>query len=180
MLQHFNNCYVYILQGLIMDSKPTCHSCHTTTSENSAKTRKIQLNDTFKKYPLLSSFSTLFLILLPKCPLCIMAYSSTFLFMLDVEYASMSAFLKYSQPLLISLVIVSVLMNYHGKKTIYAVLIILLSSFFIIYESFTMIEIIDKRFAIAAIFLACWFNGNFSFFINAVKGVLNNVSARLK
>jgi len=138
--------------------------------ESSCQSKPVPIT---KGSQILSATSTLLLILVPKCPFCIMAYSTTFVFFLDMEYATVYPVFGLFKPVLIGLILFSILINFRGKRTLWAVAIITLSSFSILLGHYSNLQLIDDRVAVFLIFIGCWVNGNFIFVIRWIKDLRN-------
>ena len=74
-----------------------------------------------KKGGFLSFVSAALIILLPKCPFCIAAYSGAFMMFYEVDAASLAPIFTHVKPLLGLFVLTSILMNFKGKKSKIAV-----------------------------------------------------------
>ena len=119
-----------------------------------------------KKGEMLSIWSWLFIALLPKCPLCILSYSTAIslcggktLFQESVGWTS------YIPIILASLVIASFIYNYKGEKTLAAIGIAVGACLIILYGEYYTKSITTYYWGVAALFFACWVNGSFAFFI---------------
>jgi len=102
-----------------------------------------------------------------------MAYSTTFVFFLDMEYATVYPVFGLFKPVLIGLILFSILINFRGKRTLWAVAIITLSSLSILLGHYSNLQLIDDRVAVFLIFIGCWVNGNFIFVIRWIKDLRN-------
>ena len=120
-----------------------------------------------KKSGMLSIWSWLFIALLPKCPLCLLSYSTAIslcggktLFQEDVGWTS------YIPIMLALLVIGSFIYNYKGRKTLTAIGIAVGACLIILYGEYFSKSMATYYWGVFALFFACWVNGSFSFFIN--------------
>ena len=123
-----------------------------------------------KKGSMLSIWSWLFIALLPKCPLCLLSYSTAIglcggktLFQENVGWTS------YIPIMLAALVIGSFIYNYKGKKTLTAIGIALSACLIILYGEYFSKSMTTYYWGVFALFFACWVNGSFSFFIKKFK-----------
>ena len=74
-----------------------------------------------KKGGWLSFVSAALIIVLPKCPFCIAAYSGAMMMFYEVDSASLAPIFMHLKPLLGLLVLTSILLNFKGKKSKIAV-----------------------------------------------------------
>src|SRR6185295_8889398 len=98
----------------VSHTKSNCEPCHTNIVATKRKERA-------------GILTGIFLVLLPKCPFCVMAYSSTV--MLCTEGAGMHHGVFSSTTTLIIttlfcvIALVSIFLNYRDKRTVYAFLL---------------------------------------------------------
>src|SRR6185295_18474023 len=98
----------------VSHTKSNCEPCHTNIVATKRKERA-------------GILTGILLLLLPKCPFCVMAYSSTV--MLCTEGAGMHKGIFSSTTTLIItsifcvIALVSILLNYRDRRTVYAILL---------------------------------------------------------
>lgn len=114
-------------------------------------------------YPFLS---TLLIVLLPKCPFCVMAYTSA------ITMCSAKSLTEYvprwASNISISLALVTLLIvawNYKGRKTIVACLLIIIGSLIIIQSELHSGLLTGYYWGSAMVFAGVWVNGNFSYVV---------------
>lgn len=118
----------------------------------------------------MSLFSTVLLILIPKCPLCLTAYMSAMVLFFDIEYATLTPVLLHTKPAMGLLIIIMILMNRKDKRTVVSLAIAGLALTFLILKTYYNLAVVipDWMIYIAFIF-AIWYNGNFQYFYRFVR-----------
>lgn len=118
----------------------------------------------------MSFLSTLLLILIPKCPLCLTAYMSAMVLFFDVEYSTLVPVLLHTKPLMGLLIITMILLNRKDRRTVtslavagFAFTILLLKTYF-----GSALFVADWILYIAFTF-AIWYNGNFQYFLRFIR-----------
>lgn len=113
----------------------------------------------------ISSFvTTLLIILLPKCPLCIGAYAGAALMFFDVEGSQIAPYFRHLRPLLGVVILVLILMNNKGKKTLIAAVISALALSLLLISTYLNVDVLPTWTLYLVFVLAVWFNGNFEYF----------------
>lgn len=128
------------------------------------KNHKVRINN--PDYPLLNS---LLIILLPKCPFCIMAYTSA------ITVCSTRSLTEYSPQwtswISISftvLTLIIVIWNYKGIRTILASLLILSGLFFIIQSELISGLLTTYYWGCVFLFTGIWVNGSLLYFVRMI------------
>lgn len=118
----------------------------------------------------MSFLSTVLLILIPKCPLCLTAYMSAMVLFFDIEYTTLVPVLLHTKPIMGLLIIVMILMNRKDKRTTISLVIALLALTFLVLKTYfyTALFIPDWIIYISFIF-AIWYNGNFQYFYRFIR-----------
>lgn len=118
----------------------------------------------------MSFVSTIFLILIPKCPLCMTAYMSAMVLFFDVEYTTLIPVLLHTKPLMGILIISMILLNRKDKRTLVSLITAGLALTFLILKTYfaTALFMPDWLIFIAFI-LAIWYNGNFRYFYRFLR-----------
>ena len=151
----------------VSHTKSNCEPCHTDLVATKRKERAGLLTGVF-------------LALLPKCPFCVMAYSSTV--MLCTEGSGMHHGVFSSATTLIITVIfcvvalVSIFLNYRDKRTVYAFLLAAFGSVLIILSITLVLSQPLYYFGIAFLFSGVWLNASLLSFVKKIKHRLNNTS----
>lgn len=122
----------------------------------------------------MSFLSTILLILIPKCPLCMTAYMSAMVLFFDIEYATLVPVLLHTKPIMGLLIITMILLNRKDKRTLVALALAGIAMTFLILKTYfsTALFLPDWIIYIAFIF-AIWYNGNFRYFyrfLQSTKG----------
>lgn len=118
----------------------------------------------------MSFISTVLLILIPKCPLCMTAYMSAIVLFFDVEYSTLVPVLLHTKPVMGFLIITMILLNRKDKRTLISLAIASISLIFLILKTYfaTALLLPDWMVYIAFIF-AIWYNGNFQYFYRFIR-----------
>lgn len=135
----------------------------------SCKSKHFQIHSLKKRNGITSFVTTLFIVLLPKCPFCIAAYSGALLLFLDIEVTELSAFYPHVKPVLGFLVLSLILWNYRGQKTIYASITVGLALSLLILKTYFIPELLEDGFIYTLFIFAIWVNGNFESFLQLFK-----------
>lgn len=123
-------------------------------------------------YPLLS---TLLIVLLPKCPFCLLAYTSA-ITMCSVKSLTQHA-PQWTSYISIGLSVVTLLivaLNYKGMKTLVACLLILMGSSLIVQSELYSGLLTGYYWGCALVFLGVWVNGNFSYVVRILTSRKEN------
>jgi uncharacterized membrane protein len=139
-----------------------------------AKYHKYTLPRTKNKF---NFFTGLMLVLLPKCPFCVMAFSSTFVlcgkagtFTATHTHFSSTTFLL--SAFFCAITIVSVLFNYRDSRTKYALLLALAGSSCILFSVAKGGGLALYYFGVLFIFFGVWLNGSLLFFVGKIRALL--------
>lgn len=118
----------------------------------------------------MSFLSTVLLILIPKCPLCLTAYMSALVLFFDIEYATLVPILLHTKPVMGLIIIAMILLNRKDKRTILSLTIAGFAFTFLVLKTYfaTALFFPDWIIYIAFIF-AIWYNGNFQYFYRFVR-----------
>ena len=122
-----------------------------------------------KKGGFLSFISAALIILLPKCPFCIAAYSGAMMMFYEVDSASLAPIFTHVKPLLGLLVLTSILLNFKGRKSKIAVSITAAAFTLLILEVYFNIHVIPTWIVYLGFFFGAWYNGNFVHFYRFLK-----------
>ncbi len=118
----------------------------------------------------LSMSAWLIIALLPKCPLCLLSYSTAIslcsgktLFQDTVGWTSYI-------PIFLALVLIGTFIyNFKGRKTLKAILIAVLGCVIILFGEYFSKSIATYYYGTAVLLFACWVNGSFSFFMKKIN-----------
>ena len=152
----------------VSHTKSNCEPCHTNLVATKRKERA-------------GILTGILLALLPKCPFCVMAYSSTV--MLCTEGAGMHKGVFSSTTILIVtalfcvIALVSILLNYRDKRTVYAFVLATFGSALIILSITILVSLPLYYTGIAFLFSGVWLNASLLSFVQKIKHYLNNKHA---
>jgi hypothetical protein len=123
----------------------------------------------------MSFLSTILLILIPKCPLCLTAYMSAMVLFFDVEYSTLVPVLLHTKPVTGLLIITMIFLNKKDKRTYISIGIAGLALTFLVLKTYyaTALLLPDWLIYLAFIF-AIWYNGNFQYFYRFLKSKKNS------
>jgi hypothetical protein len=139
--------------------------CHTT--------KKI------KRSSSVSLLSTFLLIILPKCPFCIMAYSSAITICGGPDMYLMSNNWVSFVPLALALFInVMLLLNWRGRRTFNALLVSLVGFSLILMTHQLILSSGFYNLGAMLLFMSIWLNGSFIYLLSRIRsklrpGILN-------
>ena len=122
-----------------------------------------------KKHGVLSFLSTALIILLPKCPFCIAAYSGAFMMFFDIDNAALAPVFLHLKPLLGLFVLGSVAFNFKGRKSQTAIIVVLSAFILLLLDTYGDISLLPNWMIYVAFFFGAWFNGNFEYFYRFLK-----------
>jgi len=131
-----------------------------------------------KKGGFLSFMSAALIILLPKCPFCIAAYSGALVMFYEVDSASLAPIFTHLKPLLGLLVLTSILLNFKGRKSKVAVVITAAAFALLMLEVYLNFHVIPTWIIYLGFFFGAWYNGNFEHFYRFLKSKKNNAVER--
>ncbi len=117
----------------------------------------------------MSFLSTLLLILLPKCPLCLTAYMSAVVMFLDIENSQLAPFLMHAKPVLGAVIVLMIVLNSRGKRTLISLGIAGVAMTFLLLKTYYSIAVLPDGLLYTAFFFAIWYNGNFRYFFHFIR-----------
>ena len=130
------------------------------TSCRCRKSRKIEKRSRF--LPVLTGVA---IALLPKCPFCIMAYSSAITLCSGAKiYDHNPTWVSYISIGLAVLTLFFVLWNYKGTKTLIAAGLVLLGSYFILDSELRTGDFENYYWGVFSLLIGVWVNGSFGYF----------------
>ena len=126
----------------------------------------------------ISLLSGILLALLPKCPFCFMAFSSTI--MLCGEAGNVTAQHTFTSSTTITvtiffclLTLISVIFNYRDNRTKYAIGLVLLGSAFIALSVLAKGGLPLYYSGVGLIFTGVWLNASLLYFVKKIRGYFN-------
>lgn len=120
----------------------------------------------------MSLLSTILLILIPKCPLCLTAYMSAMVLFFDIENEQLVPVLLHAKPVLGVLILLMILLNFRGKRTFVSLGIAGVSMFFLLLKTYYATPLLPDWVVYTAFFFAIWYNGNFQYFYRFIRSTL--------
>lgn len=125
-----------------------------------------------------SFLSALLVIIIPKCPFCIMAYSSAITVCGGQDmYLHSNNWVSYI-PIFLALMVNGILLfNYKGRKTVLAIATSLLAFAMILGAHQTIISSEYYNIGSILLLLSIWFNGSFFHFLNTIAKKVSNAKA---
>ncbi|MCB9275152.1 MAG: hypothetical protein H6564_14005 [Lewinellaceae bacterium] len=107
------------------------------------------------------------IVLLPKCPFCLLAYSSAITLCSGVKvYQHEPGWPSWISIGLASLTLALVLWNYKGRRTLFAAALILSGSYFILSSELQTGELAVYYLGAALLLSGVWVNGSFRYVFN--------------
>ena len=107
----------------------------------------------------------LFIALIPKCPFCILAYSSAITLCSGTKvYMHHPEWTSWISIILAIFTLLMVLFNYRGRRTIYAAILVLLGSSLIVVSELYTGEIQVYYYGVTILLFGVWFNASFMYF----------------
>lgn len=117
-----------------------------------------------------SSFiTTVFIVLLPKCPLCIAAYSGAILLFFDMDISELSTAYIHVKPILGVIILFLILVNRKGKRTVYASVVALLALLLLVTLTYLDSNVISEWLIYVLFIFSIWLNGNLAYFIQFLR-----------
>ncbi len=117
----------------------------------------------------MSFLSTILLILLPKCPLCMTAYMSAMVMFFDIDKTELAPFLMHAKPVMGLVIILMILLNRKDKRTIIALVISALALSLLVLKTYYNTFVLADWVLYAAFIFAIWYNGNFQYFYRFIR-----------
>lgn len=118
----------------------------------------------------MSFLSTILLILIPKCPLCLTAYMSAMVLFFDIEYETLVPILLHTKPVMGILIITMILLNRKGQRTLISLTIAAFAFTVLILKTYFGLALFFPDWLIYTTFIfSIWYNGNFQYFYNFIR-----------
>ena len=114
-------------------------------------------------------FSLLLIAILPKCPFCMLAYSTAITVCSTKAIAHTTGWASYVSISLVLITLIIVLYNFKGKRTLTAASLILLGTIFISYSELLSGSVTHYYIGSVALLIGVWANGSFLFFAKLLK-----------
>lgn len=117
----------------------------------------------------MSFLSTLLLILIPKCPLCLTAYMSAMVLFFDIENEQLIPVLWHAKPVMGAIILLMILLNQRGKRTIISLSIATLAMVFLLLKTYYATSVLPDWVLYTVFIFAIWYNGNFQYFYRFIR-----------
>lgn len=116
---------------------------------------------------ILSFVAGFFIALLPKCPFCILAYSSAITLCSGKKiYCHDPTWSSYISIALAVFTLVVILLNYKGIKTIVAALLVVIGSISLVWSEMYTGDITEYYWGVFFLLSGVWLNANLMYFYN--------------
>lgn len=128
-----------------------------------------------------SIFTGVLIALIPKCPYCILAYSSAITMCSGTKmYMHTPSWTSYLLLALAALTVLFILMNYKGKRTLIAAGLATLGSLLMLASQFYTFEINHYYLGTFLLLFGVWINASFRFFYRQwIKPILMNLKFKI-
>lgn len=117
----------------------------------------------------MSFLSTLLLILIPKCPLCLTAYMSAMVLFFDIENEQLIPVLWHAKPVMGAIILLMILLNQRGRRTIISLGIATLAMIFLLLKTYYATSVLPDWVLYTVFIFAIWYNGNFQYFCRFIR-----------
>ena len=135
------------------DSK-ICHPEKIAGGSNSSKTG------------FMSILTTSLMIILPKCPFCIAAYSGALLLFFDVDNMALVPIFTHLKPFLGFSILVLIVLNFKKEKPPLAIALSIIALLLIISSTYMNYTVMPSIYIYLIFLFAACYNGNFKSFYN--------------
>jgi len=123
------------------------------------------------KNGIMSFLSTLLIILIPKCPFCIAAYTGAFMLFFDIDNKTLFPYFQHAKPVLGIIILLLIAFNYNPKKSKVALAIVSVALSLLLASTYLQIYILPDGLVYIGFFFAAWYNGNFRYFYRYIKSL---------
>jgi len=123
-----------------------------------------------------SYISTLLIILIPKCPFCIMAYTSA-ITMCGAQdlYLNSNNWVSYIPLLLSGVIITMIMLNNRGVRTIFSGVIAFVGFLMILFTHQLFLPANFYNWGTILLVVAIWTNSNFMAFVAGLKNMFDDI-----
>jgi len=101
--------------------------------------------------------------------LCLTAYMGDNVMFFDIENAQLTPFLLHTKPVIGVVIILIILLNNKGRRTIIALEIAAIALLFSVSKTYYNTAILPDWLLYTAFFFAIWYNGNFQYFYRIIR-----------
>lgn len=117
----------------------------------------------------MSFLSTLLLILIPKCPLCLTAYMSAMVMFFDIDNTHLVPILLHAKPVMGAVIVLMILLNQRGKRTWISLGIAGFAMVLLILKTYYATFLLPDWLLYTVFIFAIWYNGNFRYFYRFIR-----------
>ncbi len=118
----------------------------------------------------MSFLSTILLILIPKCPLCLTAYMSAAVLFFDIENAQLVPILFHAKPVMGMMIIFLIILNRKDKRTWISLGIAITALGILVAKTYlNSMPLLPEWTIYTAFIFAIWYNGNFKYFYRFIR-----------
>lgn len=117
----------------------------------------------------MSLLSTILLILIPKCPLCLTAYMSAMVLFFDIENEQLVPILLHAKPVLGMLILLMIILNYRGRRTLISLGVAAVAMVLLLLKTYYATALMPDWLLYTVFIFAIWYNGNFHYFFRFIR-----------
>ena len=117
----------------------------------------------------MSFLSTLLLILIPKCPLCLTAYMSAMVLFFDIDNGQLVPILLHAKPVMGAVILLMILLNRRGKRTWISLGLAAVAMTLLILKTYYATPLLPDWLLYTIFIFAIWYNGNFQYFYRFIR-----------
>ena len=117
----------------------------------------------------MSFLSTLLLILIPKCPLCLTAYMSAMVLFFDIDNGQLVPILLHAKPVMGAVILLMILLNRRGKRTWISLGLAAVAMTLLILKTYYATPLLPDWLLYTVFIFAIWYNGNFQYFYRFIR-----------
>ena len=133
------------------------------------KTKMAPLNRAAGANGSMSFLSTLLLILIPKCPLCLTAYMSAMVMFFDIDNEHLVPILLHAKPVMGAVILLMILLNRRGKRTWVSLGLAGVAMGLLILKTYYATPLLPDWLLYTVFIFAIWYNGNFQYFYRFIR-----------
>ncbi len=117
----------------------------------------------------MSFLSTLLLILIPKCPLCLTAYMSAMVLFFDIDNEHLVPVLLHAKPVMGAVILLMIVLNQRGKRTWISLGVASAAMALLILKTYYATAVLPDWLLYTVFIFAIWYNGNFRYFCRFIR-----------
>jgi len=140
-----------------------------TATSKCCKTKITPRNRAAGAHGSMSFFSTLLLILIPKCPLCLTAYMSAMVMFFDIDNEHLVPILLHAKPVMGAVILLMIVLNQRGKRTWISLGMAAAAMVLLVLKTYYATHILPDWLLYTIFIFAIWYNGNFRYFYRFVR-----------